>query len=287
MDGVLKIDAHRTFPKYSSRTFESWYKKNAAESQASYKNRVSFFHGCYVNYNYPKLGKDFVKVMNAIGYGVDLLDEEKCCGVALVSNGLINQARRQAEFNIKNIRKPVSEGRPVVGVSSTCVFTMRDEYPHLLGVENADVRDSINLATRFIYRLIEEGGVKLKFRDGIKQKVAYHTPCHMEKLGWAYYSISLLRMIPGVDLQVLDSQCCGIAGTYGFKKENYPVSQGIGASLFRQIEESGVDFVATDCETCKWQIEMSTSRKVKHPVSVLADAIDVEATKRLNSASCK
>ncbi len=287
MDGVLKIDAHRTFPKYSSRTFESWYKKNAAESQALYKNRISFFHGCYVNYNYPQLGKDFVKVMNAIGYGVDLLDEEKCCGVALVSNGLINQARRQAEFNIKNIRKPVSEGRPVVGVSSTCVFTMRDEYPHLLGVENADVRDSINLATRFIYRLIEEGGVKLKFRDGIKQKVAYHTPCHMEKLGWAYYSISLLRMIPGVDLQVLDSQCCGIAGTYGFKKENYPVSQGIGASLFRQIEESGVDFVATDCETCKWQIEMSTSRKVKHPVSVLADAIDVEATKRLNSTSCK
>ena len=204
MDGVLKIDAHRTFPKYSSRTFESWYKKNAAESQALYKNRISFFHGCYVNYNYPQLGKDFVKVMNAIGYGVDLLDEEKCCGVALVSNGLINQARRQAEFNIKNIRKPVSEGRPVVGVSSTCVFTMRDEYPHLLGVENADVRDSINLATRFIYRLIEEGGVKLKFRDGIKQKVAYHTPCHMEKLGWAYYSISLLRMIPGVDLQVLD-----------------------------------------------------------------------------------
>lgn len=283
MDSVLKIDAHRTFPKYSSQTFESWYRKNAAESQSGYKNKVGFFHGCYVNYNYPQLGKDFMKVMNAIGYGVNLLKEEKCCGVALVSNGLINQARRQAEINVDNIRKSVfNDGCPVVGVSSTCVFTMRDEYPHLLGVDNSDVRDSIDLATRFIYRLVDECGVRLKFHDGLEMKIAYHTPCHMEKLGWAYYSVSLLKMIPGVELHVLDSQCCGIAGTYGFKKENYPVSQGIGASLFRQIEDSGADFVSTDCETCKWQIEMSTTKSVKHPISVLAEAIDVEATRKLN-----
>lgn len=58
---------------------------------------------------------------------------------------------------------------------------MRDEYPHLLGIDNADVRDSIELATRFIFRLLEEGNVKLKFRDDVKMKIAYHTPCHMEK----------------------------------------------------------------------------------------------------------
>lgn len=283
MDGVLKIDSHRTFPKYSSQTFERWYNKNAAKEQNLYKNHVSFFHGCYINYNYPQLGKDMVAVMNAIGYGVHLLDDEKCCGVALVSNGLIDQARRQAQFNIKNIRKSVlDDKRPVIGASSTCIFTMRDEYPHLLDVDNSDVRDSINLATRFIYGLVESGKVKLKFRDDVKMKLAYHTPCHMEKLGWAFYSIDMLRRIPGVDLQVLDSQCCGIAGTYGFKKENYPTSQGIGASLFRQIEESGADYVACDCETCKWQIEMSTTKKVKHPISVLAECLDLEATRKLN-----
>ena len=59
---------------------------------------------------------------------------------------------------------------------------------------------------------------------------------------------------------MLDSQCCGIAGTYGFKKENYETSQAIGSPLFRQIEESGIDLVISDCETCKWQIEMSTSK---------------------------
>ena len=283
MDGILKIDKHRTFPKYASQTFESWFKKSAQPQQDSFKNHVSFFHGCYINYNYPQLGKDLVKVMNAIGYGVHLLENEKCCGVALISNGLIKQAKKQAKINVAAIRKSVKEeNRPVIAASSTCTFTMRDEYPHLLEIENDDIRDSIELATRFIYRLIESGKVKIKYRDAAKTRIAYHTPCHMEKLGWGFYSIDMLRNIPHVDLVVLDSQCCGISGTYGFKKENYKTSQGIGSSLFKQIENSAADFIATDCETCKWQIEMSTPYKVKHPISILAESIDFEATRDLN-----
>ncbi len=274
MDAVLKIDHRRTFPKYSQGTFESWMKKQR-EAQAAFPKQVSFFHGCYVNYNNPALGKDFVKVMNALGIGVQLLEKEKCCGVALISNGFINQAKRQAKVNVSSIRKAAGEqGMPVLATSSTCTFTLRDEYPHLLGIDNADVRDSIELATRYVYRLLQSGEVKLRFReDAPKIRVAYHTPCHMEKLGWSYYSIELLKMIPSVELTVLDSQCCGIAGTYGFKKENYETSQAIGESLFRKIEASGCDLVATDCETCKWQIEMSTSKKVEHPLSILASAI--------------
>lgn len=274
MDAVLKIDHRRTFPKYSQGTFEGWMKKQR-EAQAAFPKQVSFFHGCYVNYNNPALGKDFVKVMNALGIGVQLLEKEKCCGVALISNGFINQAKRQAKINVASIRKAAGEqGMPVLATSSTCTFTLRDEYPHLLGIDNADVRDSIELATRYVYRLLQSGEVKLRFReDAPKIRVAYHTPCHMEKLGWSYYSIELLKMIPSVELTVLDSQCCGIAGTYGFKKENYETSQAIGESLFRKIEASGCDLVATDCETCKWQIEMSTSKRVEHPLSILASAI--------------
>jgi glycerol-3-phosphate dehydrogenase subunit C len=96
----------------------------------------------------------------------------------------------------------------------------------------------------------------LAFRPDFKARIAYHT--------------------------ILDSNCCGIAGTYGFKKENYATSQAVGAPLFRQIESLHPDFVATDCETCKWQIEMSTSAKVLNPISIIADALDVEATRKLN-----
>lgn len=275
MDKVVGIDHRRTFPKYSFGTFESWMKRRR-KSQAKFSRQVSYFHGCYVNYNNPQLGKDFVKVMNALGIGVRLLEREKCCGVPLISNGLIDQARRQGEINTSSIRLSVVRDRvPVVGTSSTCTFTLRDEYPHLLGIDNHDVRDNIELATRYIYRLLSTESVKLKFKkDAPTLRVAYHTACHMEKLGWSYYSIELLRMIPSVEPVPLDSQCCGIAGTYGFKKENYPTSQAVGEGLFRKIEASGCDVVSTDCETCKWQIEMSTSKQVLHPISILAAALE-------------
>lgn len=275
MDKVMAIDHRRVFPKYAHGAFTSWYRKHAAAAQAAYAKQVAYFHGCYVNYNNPQLGKDLIRIMNALGYGVQLLDKEKCCGVALISNGLYKQARRQAETNLASIRRAVSDrGLTVLATSSTCTFTLRDEYPHLLEMKNDDVRDRVELATRYLYRLITEQGARLRFReDAAPLRIAYHTPCHMEKMGWAYYSIELLRMIPGVEVTVLDSQCCGIAGTYGFKKENYATSQAVGEGLFRQIEASGADLVATDCETCKWQIEMSTSKRCEHPLTILASRL--------------
>lgn len=283
MDAVLKVDKHAKLPKYASKTFESWYRKNVMAFQNSFRHHVSFFHGCSTNYNYPELGKELVSVMNALGYGVHLLDKEKCCGVALISNGMIDKAKKNAALNIENIRKSVTERQmPVIGTSSTCMFTLRDEYPHLLRMDNSDIRDHIDLATRFIYRLIDEGKVKLVFKKDYKARIAYHTPCHMEKLGWGIFSTELIRMIPGVELTILDSNCCGIAGTYGFKKENYPVSQAIGKPLFEQINRLKPDFVACDCETCKWQIEMSTEYQVKNPITILAEALDLVATSEAN-----
>lgn len=283
MDATLKIDGHRTFPAYSSQRFTTWFRREAAGKQAQFANQMAYFHGCYVNYNYPQLGKDLVRVMNAIGYGVQLLDDECCCGVAKISNRMVDQARRDAQRNLKAIRKAAAAGLTVAGTGSTCIFTMRDEYPHLLGIDNSDVRDNIVMATAMIYRLVESGKVKLAFKPDYRHRTAYHTPCHMQKLGWAIYSLSLLRLIPGLEVVPLESMCCGIAGTYGFKKENYAYSQAIGQELFEQIEESGADFVATDCETCKWQIEMSTGKTVKNPISILAEALDLEETSRLNN----
>ena len=271
LDKALGVSSHRDLPKYSQGTFRGWYKKQKA-SQARFTRQIAYFHGCYANYNYPKLGKDFVKIMNACGYGVRLLEKEKCCGVPLIANGFFDKARKQAQSNVAAMRETPL---PVIATSSTCTFTLRDEYPHLLDVDNQDLRDRIELATRWIWRQLDAGRT-LPLRP-LPLKVVYHTPCHMEKMGWSLYTLELLRLIPGLQLEVLDSQCCGIAGTYGFKSENYPSSQAIGAPLFRQIEESGADLAITDCETCKWQIEMSTSKRCEHPITLLAQALTAPA----------
>lgn len=273
VESVMNIDHRRIFPKYSFGTFEGWMRKQK-KAQAQYQKQLAYFHGCYVNYNNPPLGQAFVKVANALGYGVRLLDKEKCCGVALISNGFIKKATKQAQSNIESIRKATKQSLKVVATSSTCTFTLKDEYHHLLGLENGDIRENIDLAVRFIYNLLSDGNHTLKFNpEAPRIRVAYHTPCHLERLGWSQYSIELLKLIPSVELIQLESQCCGIAGTYGFKKENYKTSQEIGQPLFNAIEESECDIVATDCETCKWQIEMSTSKKVLHPIEILASAL--------------
>ena len=272
LDATMKIDRHRTFPKYSPHSFERWLSRRKKE-QAAFPEQVAYYHGCFVNYNYPQLGKDLVKVLNALGVGVQLLDGEKCCGVAMISNRLTEQARKNALNNVAALKKAVDAGLKVVSTSSSCTFTIRDEYPHLLGVDNSAVRDSLMLASRFVFEKLEKGA-QLRFKPDFRLKIAYHVPCHLEKLGWGVFSEKLLRMIPGVDFTLLDSNCCGIAGTYGFKKENYEFSQAIGAPLFDQIKTVNPDVVACDCETCKWQIEMSTPYSVKHPVSILAEALE-------------
>ena len=273
VEGVMDVDHRRIFPKYAFGTFESWMRKQR-KAQSQFTKQVAYFHGCYVNYNNPPLGQAFVKVMNALGYGVQLLDKEKCCGVALISNGFVEKATKQAKVNLDSIRKAKASGMNVVATSSTCTFTLRDEYEHLLGLENGDVRDNIDLACRYIYNLLSDGNHTLKFDpEAPRIKVAYHSACHMERLGWTQYSIELLKLIPNVELIKLDSQCCGIAGTYGFKKENYATSQAIGEPLFAAIEASDCDLVSTDCETCKWQIEMSTSKRVLHPIEILANSL--------------
>jgi len=273
MDAMLKIDHQRVFPKYSGRSFEGWLKRREKE-QAVFQEQVAYFHGCYVNYNYPQLGKDLVKVLNALGIGVQLLEKEKCCGIAMITNGMSAQATKHARHNVAVLRKAVvDKGLRVLTTSSSCTLTLREEYPNLLGVDNADVKDSLLMATRFIFEKLEKGAT-LKFKTGFHKKIAYHVPCHMEKMGWGVFSEKLLRMIPGVEFTLLDSACCGIAGTYGFKKENYAASQAIGAALFDQIRTVNPDVVACDCETCKWQIEMSTGYSVMNPISILAEAIE-------------
>ncbi|MBR3744270.1 MAG: anaerobic glycerol-3-phosphate dehydrogenase subunit C [Bacteroidales bacterium] len=272
MDAMFKIDHRRVFPKYSQRSFEGWMGHHEKE-QTVFQEQVAYFHGCYVNYNYPRLGKDLVKVLNALGVGVQLLEKEKCCGVAMINNRMKVEATRNATHNVAALSKAVDKGLMILTTSSSCTLTLRDEYPALLGVDNSGVRDFIMMASRFIFERLENGA-QLNFKPDFKKKVAYHTPCHMEKLGWGVFSEKLLRMIPGVEFTMLDSACCGIAGTYGFKRENYEASQAIGEPLFAQIRTVNPDVVACDCETCKWQIEMSTGYTVMNPISILAEAIE-------------
>ncbi len=113
--------------------------------------------------------------------------------------------------------------------------------------------DRVELATRWIWKQLAAGRTlplrPLPLKVGLSHPVSRYG-----KDGLVAVYPRAAAADPGLQLEVLDSQCCGIAGTYGFKTENYAVSQAIGAPLFRQIEESGADLVVTDCETANGRL---------------------------------
>jgi glycerol-3-phosphate dehydrogenase subunit C len=271
LDRFLKIPSERRFPKYARGTFRSWYKKRVKEQEA-FAEKAVYFHGCYVNYNNHELGKDVITVLNALNVGV-IVTDEKCCGVPLIANGYIDKARKNALFNIGSLAKAASAGGArIVSASSSCSFALKHEYPNLLELDNSAIFDGLDYITRFIHERFEKGNVPAM--KPVPIRAAYHSPCHLERMGGVMNTIEVLKKIPGLELTILHSECCGIAGTYGFKKEYYKVSQKVGAELFSRIERANPEIVITDCETCKWQIEMSTPYRVEHPVTVLARAID-------------
>lgn len=278
LDSTLGVSAHASMPKYASKRFEQWFKKVKAH-QEGYSRFVEYFHGCYVNYNYPQLGQDFVTLMNACGYGVHILEKQKCCGVALIANGFASQATSAAKTNLASIRKA---SQPVLTTSSSCTLTIKEEYSTILDQDTSDIQSKVQMAVKWLYDRIERGEVRLAFRKDFKMKAAYHTPCHLQKLGNQIYSIALLKMIPGLDLKVLEQKCCGISGTFGFKKENYAISQKIGSQLYERIYAANPEVVITDCETCKWQIEGACGIPVFNPISILVQALDIEQTTKLN-----
>ena len=278
LDSTFGVSAHASMPKYASKRFEQWFKKVKAH-QESYSRFVEYFHGCYVNYNYPQLGQDFVTLMNACGYGVHILEKQKCCGVALIANGFASQATSAAKANLASIRKA---SQPVLTTSSSCTLTIKEEYSTILDQDTSDIQLKVQMAVKWLYDRIDRGEVRLAFRKDFKMKAAYHTPCHLQKLGNQIYSIALLKMIPGLDLKVLEQKCCGISGTFGFKKENYAISQKIGSQLYERIYAANPEVVITDCETCKWQIEGACEIPVFNPISILVQALDIEQTTKLN-----
>lgn len=272
MDVFLKIPFRTVFPAYEGTTFRKIFKKELRWSQNDFTKKVIYFHGCYVNYNNNQLGREFVKVMNALNYGVEM-KKEKCCGVPLIANGFIEKARKNALYNISSLQAGNTESK-IVSSSSSCAFALKHEYSSFLELDNSAIADRVEFVTKFIYNEFRSGNIPKMKPLGIR--AAYHSPCHLERMGGVMYTLGVLKQIPGLELVVLNSECCGIAGTYGFKKENYEISQAIGKSLFSLIEKAEPEFVITDCETCKMQIEMNTRYKVLHPINVIAMALDIK-----------
>ncbi len=163
----------------------------------------------------------------------------------------------------------------IVATSTSCGYTLKAEYREVLGLDTPEARE-VSAATFDIMELLREevwSGRLAPFEGELDRRVLYHAPCQLRSHGIGVPAAELLQDLRGIDLAESNVECCGIAGTYGLKREKYAIAQRVGAPIRERADEHHADLVACDSETCRWQIEHLTGLSARHPVELLWSVI--------------
>jgi glycerol-3-phosphate dehydrogenase subunit C len=268
MDRTLGIHHKRSFPAYSKSSFRRWF--NSREGLKSEK-KVVYFTGCTANYNEPEIAMAVVQILERNGYEV-LIPEVGCCGLPLAANGYLDAAGKQAQENLHSLLPYIEAGYPVVASCTSCGLALKSEYQELYQLDGAVRLGAVTYDfSEFLRNLEEKGELDTSFQS-LPLGVAYHTPCHLKAQGIGQPSLDILQLIPDLDVVEADEGCCGMSGSYGFKKEKYEISMTVGSKLFDRIRDLDPVFVTTDCGACAMQIHQATGKSILHPAVVISRA---------------
>ncbi len=278
MEATLGISRHAPMPAFVGRTFRRRVRERCLDRPPEPEARtgllVAFFHGCGTNYYEPELGELAISILELLGCQV-VVPPQVCCGLPLQSNGLFEAARGHARANVASLLPFAQEGIPIVGTSTSCTLSLKHDYRAILGLSGDDV-DTVAENTfdffEFLTTRLREPLERLALGP-VQARALYHAPCQLKAHGIGAPALQVLRRIPQLELAFSESECCGVAGTYGMKAEKYEVARRVGEGLFRQVDKIRADFVISDSETCRWWIAGHTSLPVHHPAQVLGRAL--------------
>ncbi|MDO5537217.1 MAG: anaerobic glycerol-3-phosphate dehydrogenase subunit C [Desulfovibrionaceae bacterium] len=262
---VIGIAKELPMPTYAPKRFRQRLPKL---NQIATGKTVAFFPGCYVDLYDPKAGEDLVWALGQAGYRVVSSPKFCCCGVPMVASGFMDDARNNARRNLEAMREFAAKGIPILTACPSCELMFREEIPTFFPELAEEGMPVVMDAQEFLLGEMQSGNLKLSLKYEQKSSFMYHAPCHMRALGIGLPGLELLREA-GIEIEPANAGCCGISGSYGFKKEKHAVSMKVGSELFRVIRESGANTVATECGTCRLQIASATGVRVMHPVSML------------------
>ncbi len=269
---VLGVDRRRDMPTFVHQTFEKWFRKRKYKNTSDKK--VVLFHDTFMNYSEPNIGKAAVHVLEAAGYQV-ILPEKRCCGRPLISEGMLDKAIDNANYNIEQLRTYVEQGIPIVCCEPSCTSALNDDYVDLINTKEAkQVADSTYAIEEFLIQLHHDGELPLTFKD-MYRKILLHGHCHQRALDGIQPVRQMLELPEAHNVSVIDSSCCGMAGSFGYDKTHYDISMKIGElRLFPIIRKTPGNFmVAASGFSCRHQLQHGTGFLTKHPIEALSAAI--------------
>ncbi|HRT67921.1 MAG TPA: 4Fe-4S dicluster domain-containing protein, partial [Bacteroidota bacterium] len=273
---IIGFAKERHFQLLSKTTLQKWYMKNYIHSTD--KPIVYLFNDEFTNYQDADIGIKAIKLLDKLGYNV-IIPEHTESGRAYLSKGFVKKAKEIANENVNVLKDIITDKTPLIGIEPSAILSFRDEYPDLVDKELRE--DSMKLAENcllfdeFICREILKNRISQNlFTDDAKQ-ISLHTHCHQKSLSTSESLKTMLTLPKNYTVSEIPSGCCGMAGSFGFEKEHYAISQYIGELILfpsiRKLEENVI--IAAPGTSCRHQIMEGTGRIALHPIEILYNAL--------------
>ncbi|MGF1552117.1 MAG: FAD-binding and (Fe-S)-binding domain-containing protein [Paracoccaceae bacterium] len=199
-----------------------------------------------------------------------------CCGRTYLATGLADRARAEIERTARALRPAIERGATVVGLEPSCLLTFRDEAPRLLGPDlwSDDLGRRVMLFEEFLAERMDRGALDLPLGP-VASRALLHGHCHQKAFAQMGAVERVLRLVPGLSVETVDSSCCGMAGSFGYQAETLDVSKAMGeASLAPAVRAADPDtLIVADGTSCRHQIADLAGREARHVALVLAEAV--------------
>ncbi len=271
----LGIHRERPLPRFARQPFSAWFERYAQPEPAP-RGEVVFYVDSFTEANHPETGRAAVRVLNALGYAVTVIPQLGCCGRPLISKGQLETAQSWAKANVRRLAPYAARGIPIVGTEPSCILTLRDEYPDLLdGAEVTTVAAQALLVDELIARTAEDDpSVRELFEPSVAQALL-HGHCHQKATAGMESTLAVLALVPGLEATLVDSACCGMAGSFGFEVEHYDISRAMAErSLLPAVESADEDTaILVTGVSCRQQIAHFSGRRPQHVLELLAASL--------------
>ncbi len=260
---VLGLHPGRRIPPFAPRSFRRTFRPAPGGES---RRRVLLWPDTWNNYFHPEIARSAADVLEASGCHVEIPRAHLCCGRPLYDSGMLGAARRQLEQILASLGPEIEAGVPLVGLEPSCVSVFRDELLNL--IPDNPLARRLSSQTFLLTEFLRQSGVHVPAH--LEATAVLHPHCHHRAVLRLDDEISVMKDL-GLDVTVLDSGCCGMAGAFGFEREHYDVSIGAGERVLLPAVRAAAPetLVVASGFSCREQVEQTTGRRVWHVAEVL------------------
>ena len=270
---IMGISLKRSVPKLTSKTLKSWYNK---QTHSSSKKIIYIFCDEFTNFYDTEIGKDTVIVLKRLGYNPTFIKHPES-GRSFISKGFLKEAKVVANKNVSIFKDLITNKTPLIGIEPSAILTFRDEYIRLADDVNSAKIIAKNTFTieEFLQNEFEKGNIRANQFTTEKKSIKIHGHCHQKALSSTQATFSILNIPENYSPTIMNTGCCGMAGSFGYEKEHYKISMQVGEdTLFPKIRNTSKETeIIASGTSCRHQILDGTNRYAKHPITVLREAI--------------